>query len=75
MRKDVVYLERRALKVTSIVTGGVVMARTGMLGKHPNKKRKERTMLLRSRLTSGRDMFRREEHIRIAPKHPGMGRR
>jgi len=51
------------------------MARTGMLGKHPNKKRKERTMLLRSRLTSGRDMFRREEHIRIAPKHPGMGRR
>lgn len=51
------------------------MARTGMLRTHPNKKRKERAMLLRSRLMSGRDIFRREEHFRIAPKHPGTGRR
>lgn len=24
---------------------------------------------------SGRDILRQEEHFRIAPKHPGMGRR
>lgn len=51
------------------------MARTGKPGKHPNKNSKETTMLLRTRLMSGRDLFRREEHFRIAPKHPGMGRR
>ena len=37
------------------------MARNGMLGKHAYRK--------------GKDMFRREEHIRIAPKHPGVGSR
>jgi hypothetical protein len=25
--------------------------------------------------TRGREIFRREERLRIAPKHPGMGRR
>jgi len=51
------------------------MARTGMPRKQPDRKRKERALLLKSRLMSGRDIFRREEHFRIAPKHPGMGRR
>jgi hypothetical protein len=65
----------RSLQIACAVTGGAVVARTGMIGKYQNKKRIERDMLLRSRPISGRDIFRREEHIRIAPKHPGMGRR
>jgi hypothetical protein len=51
------------------------MARPGKFGRRPNRKPNEKDTLLRSRLRSGQDTFRREEQIRIAPKHPGMGRR
>lgn len=51
------------------------MAKAGKPGNHPNNPPKNKDLSLRSRLMSGRDTFRREEHLRIAPKHPGMGRR
>jgi hypothetical protein len=51
------------------------MARLGKLGRRPSRKPKEKDALLRSRLMGGGERFRRDEHLRIAPKHPGMGRR
>jgi hypothetical protein len=35
----------------------------------------ERLQTRKSTLRGGRDILRREESFKIAPKHPGMGRR
>ena len=51
------------------------MAKTGKFGSKADRRRREKAILSKSRPTSGKDIFRREEHFRIAPKHPGMGRR
>jgi len=51
------------------------MAKNGKFGANADGKRKHKDMLPKSRPTSGRDILRRDEHFRIAPKHPGMGRR
>jgi len=54
--------------------GGSAMARSRKFGKRPDKKPNLKDTPLRSRLGSGQDVYRREGNIRIAPKHPGMGR-
>jgi hypothetical protein len=51
------------------------MALFGKFGRRPNGKNKMKELLLRSRMPSAQDVYRREARIRIAPKHPGMGRR
>ncbi len=51
------------------------MAKTGKFGSYADRKHKGKAPLPRTGATSGKDIFRREEHFRIAPKHPGMGRR
>ncbi len=38
--------------------------------KHPKDLRPQKSVVKR-----GRDILRFEEHFKIAPKHPGMGRR
>jgi hypothetical protein len=51
------------------------MARPGKHAHRPSRKPPGKDPLLRPRLMSAQDTFRREGNIRIAPKHPGMGRR
>jgi hypothetical protein len=50
------------------------MYRFGKVGKKPDSKTRDRLPPARA-LGSGRDILRRDEQLRIAPKHPGMGRR
>jgi len=57
-----------------VTMGGSAMARSRKFGKRPDKKPNLKDTPLRSRLGSGQDVYRREGNIRIAPKHPGMGR-
>ena len=51
------------------------MALHGRFNGRANGKSRVKNSLIRSRVANGRDVYRREERIRIAPKHPGMGRR
>jgi hypothetical protein len=51
------------------------MARRGRINKGRNKFPRGKDVLPRTRVMNGQDTFRREENLRIAPKHPGMGRR
>lgn len=51
------------------------MARHGKPARRPSRRPQDKDPLPRSRLVSAQDTFRREGNIRIAPKHPGMGRR
>jgi hypothetical protein len=51
------------------------MAKRGKFASKAERKHRQKAMLSKSGPTSGKDIFRREEHFRIAPKHPGMGRR
>ncbi|HEY9594993.1 MAG TPA: hypothetical protein VHE79_10970 [Spirochaetia bacterium] len=51
------------------------MARLAKFGKRPGRWPREKGSLLKMQARSGRELFKREENIRIAPKHPGMGRR
>ncbi len=51
------------------------MYRFGKVGKKPDPKAKDRLPPARAYAASGRDIIRRDEQLRIAPKHPGMGRR
>jgi hypothetical protein len=51
------------------------MARAGKHTHRPSRKSPIKDPLPRQRLMSAQDTFRREGNIRIAPKHPGMGRR
>jgi len=50
------------------------MATKRKFGVRPDTKPNLKDTPLRSRLGSGKDAYRRERNIRIAPKHPGMGR-
>jgi hypothetical protein len=50
------------------------MSRTERFGKQDDPKRQRKLRPQRS-VPAGRDIIRLEEHFRIAPKHPGMGRR
>ena len=43
-------------------------------GKHESKKSKSHFHTLPAQGTDGRTLFKRDEHIKIAPKHPGKGR-
>jgi hypothetical protein len=51
------------------------MYRLGKLPKNRDPKHTGRIHSRKSNLAGGRDILRREEQLRIAPKHPGMGRR
>jgi hypothetical protein len=50
------------------------MAKNGKFGRQGDSKRLRRQKPQRS-VPTGRDIIRLEEHFKIAPKHPGMGRR
>ncbi len=50
------------------------MGKIGRFGKQGDSKRPRRLKPQRS-VPTGRDIIRLEEHFKIAPKHPGMGRR
>jgi hypothetical protein len=50
------------------------MSKNGKPGKQSDPKRLRHLKPQRSGPT-GRDIIRLEEHFKIAPKHPGMGRR
>ncbi len=51
------------------------MGKNARFGKYGNAKRKEKVRAHKSIPMQGRDILRLEEHFKIAPKHPGMGRR
>ncbi len=51
------------------------MSKAAKFGKGGKSKRTRKVKLPKSAQSSGRDIIRRDEHFRIAPKHPGMGRR
>ncbi len=51
------------------------MAMHGKFSRRPKRKFNVKDSLLRPRTGGWQDTARREEHLRIAPKHPGMGRR
>jgi len=50
------------------------MDKNAKYGRHDDPKPLRRLRPQRS-VPMGRDIIRLEEHYRIAPKHPGMGRR
>ncbi len=51
------------------------MYHLGKPGKPQDQKRKDRINPPKPYAASGRDIIRRSEQFRIAPKHPGMGRK
>ena len=51
------------------------MSRNGRSVRRFELRRANRIRPVRSVPLTGRDILRLEEHFRIAPKHPGMGRR
>ncbi len=51
------------------------MYKLGKLGRDGNKRNTEKRKLPKSPTQGGRDILRRDAQFRIAPKHPGMGRR
>ncbi len=51
------------------------MSKNGKSGKRSELRRLERNRPSKSVPMTGRDILRLEERFRIAPKHPGMGRR
>ncbi len=51
------------------------MSKSVKLGKHTGGRELRKVQPRRSIPVQGRDIIRLEEHFRIAPKHPGMGRR
>lgn len=51
------------------------MSKNGRFGRQDGLKRLRRLRPQRSVPMQGRDIIRLEEHFKIAPKHPGMGRR
>jgi hypothetical protein len=51
------------------------LSKNGKFGKQDGAKRPRRLRPQRSAPVQGRDIIRLEEHFKIAPKHPGMGRR
>jgi hypothetical protein len=50
------------------------MNKNGRFGRQDDPKRLRRLKPQRS-VPTGREIIRLEEHFKIAPKHPGMGRR
>ena len=51
------------------------MSKSGRFGRQDEQKQLRRQRPQRSVPVKGRDIIRLEEHFKIAPKHPGMGRR
>jgi hypothetical protein len=51
------------------------MSKNGKSSRRFELRRVDRARPLKSVPLSGRDILRLEEQLRIAPKHPGMGRR
>jgi hypothetical protein len=54
---------------------GGTMGRKGKPSLFGRSREKERAKPLKAQPLTGRDIVRRDEHFRIAPGHPGMGRR
>jgi hypothetical protein len=55
--------------------GGAGMGKAAKFGKGGKGKRNLKVRLPKSGQSGGRDIIRQDERFRIAPKHPGMGRR
>ena len=51
------------------------MRKSSKVGKRDDRKQLLKMQPRHSVTVQGRDIIRLEEHFRIAPKHPGMGRR
>jgi len=51
------------------------MSKNGKVSRRSELRRVERSRAPKSAPLKGRDILRFEESFRIAPKHPGMGRR
>jgi len=51
------------------------MGKNGKYSRQDESRRQRRLRPQRSVPMQGRDIIRLEEHFKIAPKHPGMGRR
>ncbi len=51
------------------------MGKAAKFGKGGKGKRSQKLKLPKSAQAGGRDIIRQDERFRIAPKHPGMGRR
>ena len=51
------------------------MSKNGKFGKQDDPRRLRRLRPQPAGPVQGRDIIRLEEHFKIAPKHPGMGRR
>jgi len=51
------------------------MSKIGRFRGRREESRFTETRKLKPPAKSGRDILRQEEHFKIAPKHPGMGRR
>ena len=51
------------------------MYRFANTGKRKQEKHQDLKKSAKKNVLGGRDLFRKEEHFMIAPKHPGMGRR
>jgi hypothetical protein len=51
------------------------MYKIGKNGKEGDRRKNEKRKLPKPPSQGGRDILRREAQFRIAPKHPGMGRR
>jgi hypothetical protein len=52
------------------------MAKKGKPVQFGHIRKQEKIKPIKGRLSlAGRDILRRDEHLRIAPGHPGMGRR
>jgi len=51
------------------------MGRSGRFGKYGETKRKKKIRDLKAAPRNGRDIIKWDEHRKIAPKHPNMGKR
>jgi hypothetical protein len=51
------------------------MYRFADAGKNAGSRKSDKQKTRKSVFRGGRDILKREEQFRIAPKHPGMGRR
>ena len=51
------------------------MGKNGRFGKYGDHKRKDKLRTSRAVPLKGRDIIKLDEHRKIAPKHPNMGKR
>ncbi|MBA7696250.1 hypothetical protein ES703_104893 [subsurface metagenome] len=51
------------------------MSKGGRFGKYGEKKRKQKLKKIKGKPLAGRDIIKFDEHRKISPKHPNMGKR